>query len=158
MKRKRHKKDRAYKTLPSSIQEGEQGSKWAPCRALHSPHTQCFTRTGSGKRSRAPGLPLNPQPTAAAEGLQRCFCYELLVPSLSPPPHVRDVSFTATEVNWFLTYLLLCAYYSFPENFGLVNLIKRYKHNNSSSNYRRLDLKSLESQTRVLPFLVLYSH
>lgn len=53
--------------------------------------------------------------------------------------YIKDASFTVAEVNWFLIYLLFCAYYFFPENFGLVNLIKSYKHNNNSSIYRCLD-------------------
>lgn len=56
---------------------------------------------------------------------------------------IEDVSFAATKVKCFLIYLYFCAQYVFPENFGLVNLIKNFKHNNSS-NYRCLeDLKAV---------------
>lgn len=157
MKRKRHKKDRAYKTLPAASRKVNR----APNEPL-AEHSTAPTLSASpgqvlGRGAEPQGCLWTHSQQQQLKAYSSAFamsCWFLLF----FPPHVRDVSFTATEVNWFLTYLLLCAYYSFPENFGLVNLIKRYKHNNSSSNYRRLDLKSLESQTRVLPFLVLYSH
>lgn len=88
---------------------------------------------------RALELPFEPtaKQTAAVQVLQWCFWYELLVPFFFF--YIKDASFTVAEVNWFLIYLLFCAYYFFPENFGLVNLIKSYKHNNNSSIYRCLD-------------------
>lgn len=112
---------------------------WMHCTALTASSKSPNWAFWEKKQPRVLELPFEPtaKQTAAVQVLQWCFWYELLVPFLLF--YIKDASFTVAEVNWLLIYLLFCAYYFFPENFGLVNLIKSYKHNNNSSIYRCLD-------------------